>query len=153
MTDAETILRSAESILVIDWPTEELPEALARAGYVVVVKGGPGPDDYVEYAATGDGSVRLRPLGRPDQIDVVHVYRPLAELPAFVDLAVELGATTVWILSGLVSADTRDPLGSWLPSDQAAEARRMVESAGLTYIDRPAILEAIRTAGIEGARR
>jgi hypothetical protein len=153
MTDAETILRSAESILVIDWPTEELPETLARAGYVVVVKGGPGSDDYVEYVAIGDGSVRLRPLGRPDKIDVVHVYRPLEELPGFVDLAVELGATTVWILSGLASAGTRDPLGSWLPSDQSAEARRMVESAGLAYIDRPAILEAIRTAGIEGERR
>ena len=45
MTDADAILRSAESILVIDWPTEELPETLARAGYVVVVKAGPGPDD------------------------------------------------------------------------------------------------------------
>jgi len=153
MTDAETILRAAESILVVDWPTEELPETLARAGYVVVVKGGPGPNDYVEYAAIEGGSFRLRPLGRPDRVDLVHVFRPIEELPGFVELAVELGATAIWYLSGLAPDGTRDPAGCWLPADRSAEARRIVESAGLTYVERPLILEAIRGAGIVGSSR
>jgi hypothetical protein len=40
------ILKTANTILVIDWPSKDVPESLARAGFQVIVKGGPGPGDY-----------------------------------------------------------------------------------------------------------
>jgi predicted CoA-binding protein len=153
MTEVETILRATASILVVDWLTKALPETLARAGYKVVVKSGPRPDDYVEYATQGDGSIRRLPTGRPEHIDVVHVFRPIEELPVFVGLAGELGATTVWVLSGLADDGTRDADGCWLPADRSDEARRIVESAGMTYVQRPTILEAVRAAGVVGTGR
>lgn len=148
MTDAETVLRTVRSILVVDWPIKELPETLARTGYAVLVKSGPSPDDYVEYATRDDGSVGRLPMTRPNQVDLVHLFRPLDELPGFVELAVGLGATSLWVLSGLGPDGTRDPVGCWLPADRSAEARRIVESAGLVYVERPFILEAVRWAGI-----
>ena len=153
MTDTDTILRTARSVLVVDWPTKDLPEKLVRAGYAVFVKSGPGPDDFVAYEIADDGSIRRDRIGRPERVDLVHVYRPVEELPGFVDLAVSLGASTVWLLSGLAEGGARDPQGCWLPPERSAEARRMVEAAGLAYIERPTIVEAVRAAGIEGSRR
>ena len=43
------ILRAVETVLVIDWPSKEVPELLARARPRVVVRGGPGPEDYSIY--------------------------------------------------------------------------------------------------------
>jgi hypothetical protein len=153
MTDTDTILRTARSVLVVDWPTKDLPETLFWAGFAVFVKSGPGPDDFVVYEPADDGSIRRDRIGRPEHVDLIHVYQPVNELPAFVELAVALGGTTVWILSGLGDDGARDPQGCWLPPERSAEARRIVEAAGLDYIERPSILEAIRAAGIEGSRR
>lgn len=145
MTDAATILAAVRSILVVDWPTKDLPETLVRAGYAVFVKSGPGPDDFVEYAQV-DGAVGREQTARPTRVDLVHVYRPLEELPGFVELAVDLGASTVWVLSGLAPDGTRDRTGCWLPPEASATARRLVEAAGLVYLDRPYILDAVLAA-------
>ncbi len=40
--DLKEIFRTVQTILVIDWPSKEVPETLARAGFRVVVRGGPG---------------------------------------------------------------------------------------------------------------
>ncbi len=40
------ILQAVETVLVTDWPSRDVPEALVRAGFHVVVHGGPGPEDY-----------------------------------------------------------------------------------------------------------
>jgi predicted CoA-binding protein len=146
MTDAETILRTVHSVLVVDWPTKDLPETLFRAGYAVVVKGGP-EDRYVGYDAADDGSIRRQPIGRPERVDLVHVYRPVEELPGFVTLAVELGATAVWVLSGLAPDGTRDATGCWLPPEASASARQLVETAGLVYLDHPYIADVVRAVG------
>ena len=146
MTDADAILKTTRSVLVVDWPTKDLPETLFRAGYAVFVKSGPGPDDFVTYGSADDGSIRRDRIGRPDRVDLVHVYRPIDELPGFVELAVALGATTLWFLSGVADDGARDPQGCRLPPERSAEARRIVEAAGLVYVERPAILEAIRVA-------
>ena len=39
------VLKTAGTVLVIDWPHREVPETLARAGLRVVVRGGPGLKD------------------------------------------------------------------------------------------------------------
>ncbi len=149
MTDTDTILRTAHSVLVVDWPTKALPETLS-----VPVRGlrevGPRARRLVTYEAADDGSIRRHRIGRPDRVDLVHVYRPIDELAAFVELARDLGASIVWV-RGLAADGTRDPAGCWLSAGPLI-ARGLVEAAGLVYVDHPSILDAVRTAGIGGTR-
>ncbi|MDX6567053.1 MAG: hypothetical protein QOE10_2715 [Gaiellales bacterium] len=44
MTDAEQLLESANSVLIVDWPSRDVPDALARAGYGVVDSQAPGSE-------------------------------------------------------------------------------------------------------------
>jgi hypothetical protein len=43
---AARVLAETRSVLVIDWPSRDVPVSLAFAGFTVFVKGGPGPADY-----------------------------------------------------------------------------------------------------------
>ena len=59
-----------------------MPETLTRAGYVVLVQGGPQPDNYSVYEVR-DGEVVSRRTGRsPTAVDLVYLYRPVEELQA-----------------------------------------------------------------------
>jgi predicted CoA-binding protein len=147
MTDGGAILAGARTILVIDWPTRDVPDTLARAGYEVVVHGGPGPEDYTAYDVV-DGEVVERRVGRPPaHADVVYTFRPLDELPEIVDMAKQVGAGTVWVQSGLSAAGVKDPEGCWLAPEDAAGARALLEGAGLAYVDQPYIAGAVRARG------
>ena len=86
-----------------------------------------------------------RPLGRPpDHADIVYSYRGPGELPGIVQLAKDVGAGTVWCQSGLSSDGTKDPHGVWLPDGESREARAIVESAGLVYVDDAYIADVAR---------
>ncbi len=147
MTDANSVLAGARSFLLIDWPTRKVPDTLARAGYEVVVHGGPGPEDYTAYEIA-DGEVVERRVGAPPaHADVVWTYRPLDELPDAVAAAARCGAGVVWVHSGLGEDGGADPEGCWLPADDAAAAKAVVEAAGLAYLDRPSLAGAVRSAG------
>ena len=147
MTDVESVLAGARSFLVVDWPTRDVPDTLARAGYDVVVHGGPAPDDYTAYDVAGDDVVR-RKVGRPpEHADVVYTHRPLDELPEVVEAARSVGARAVWVQSGRDQDGAKDPAGCWMPGEAAAGARAMVEAAGLEYIDAPYIADAVRSRG------
>ncbi|MDH3682855.1 MAG: CoA-binding protein [Acidimicrobiia bacterium] len=115
----EELLRRASAILLVDWPSREVPDSLALAGYDVVASVGPGPEDYSDYVVEG-GEVVSRHVGRPpERVEIVYAFRPVEELPAIVALAESVGAETVW-------CEAR--------SDQA---RRIVDASGLTYVDTP----------------
>jgi len=146
-TEAERILKAANRILVVDWPSRDVPDTLARAGYAVVVKGGPEPDNY-QAQELRDGSVVARRVSPPDHTDLVYSHRPLAELPGNVEMARGLGASTVWCQSGLAGPGMNDPEGCWVPEDQSREARSTVESAGLAYVDDVYIADLVRKLGI-----
>ena len=112
VTEAGQILRETGSILLVDWPSKDVPETLARAGYTVLVKGGPQPDNYSVYEVR-DGEVVSRRTGRaPAAVDLVYSYRPVEELPGIVAMAQRLGAGAVWLQSGVASDGTKDP--GWL---------------------------------------
>jgi predicted CoA-binding protein len=144
MSEAERILRSAHQVLLVDWPSRDVPQALAEAGYAVVVQGGPAPDAYSAWYLA-DGEVRRGELDRPlDHADLVYAHRPLDELPGIVDTARRLGATAVWRQSGLDRAGSSDPVGCWLPASESQQGRRLVESAGMHYIDDVYIVDAVR---------
>ena len=147
MTEAEQILETADSVLLVDWPTRDVPETLARAGFTVVVKGGPEPDQYLAQEVD-DGEIVARHVGRPpEHVDLVYSYRPIDELSGIVALARTMGAIAVWRQSGLASSGVEDPRGCWLPEYESREARRIVESAGLAYFEEPYIADAVRQLG------
>lgn len=98
---SDELLRTASTILLNDWPTRDVPDTLAQAGYRVVASEGPGPEDYNAYEVE-DGVI--------------------------VDLAKQIGARAVWCETG------------------SAEARSIVESMGLAYVDQPPIADAVRAA-------
>jgi predicted CoA-binding protein len=127
---AGDILRATKTVLVVDWPSREVPETLARAGYDVVVRGGPGPEDHSTYVVGDDDEVVVRRADSPPQrVDLVYCYRPLAELPAIVERAQRLGARAVW---------------AQVPTEDAEAARDLVEAAGLAFVDRPYLPDAVR---------
>ena len=120
------LLRDARTILLIDWPSRDVPDTLARAGYTVVAAEGPAPDDYAAYERSGEAVVARRVGAPPAHADIVYSHRPLAELPRIIAMARQVGAKAVWCQTG------------------SAEARTVVESAGLEYVDEPAIADAVR---------
>jgi predicted CoA-binding protein len=147
VNEAQKILGSTHVVLIVDWPSRDVPDTLARAGFSVVVKGGPAPDDYSAYELS-DGDVVVRGVGHPpERADIVYAHRPLGELPGLVAMAQQLDAKTVWCQSGLAADGANDPKGCWVPEDKSQEARRIVESAGLAYIDDTYIADAIRGLG------
>lgn len=147
MTEPEQILRAATVVLVVDYPSRAVPEALARAGFQVVVRGGPGPDQYTAYELDG-GEVVARRTGRPpERADVVYAHRPLAELPAIAATARGLGARAVWLQSGVDERGEKDPAGCWLSDEDVATARRAVEAAGLALVWEASIVDVARRLG------
>ena len=144
------IFRTVQTILVIDWPSKELPETLTRAGFHVVVRGGPRPEDHSAYElhssrnlAHDPGEVVVRHIGRaPERADLIYSYRPLSELPEIITTAKRLGAQTIWTQSGLSAAGVIDRKGCWVPEEELRLARNLVESAGLRYITGPYIGDA-----------
>ncbi len=145
MASPRELLDRARSVLLVDWPTPAVPRALLEAGLVVY---GFSPGGYsraelaVEPAAARDG-VRSVPPGagethhlvfrrldrRPDQVDLVYVYRPAAELYGIlVTHAQPLGATALWLQPPLT----------------AAEANLLARAGGPEIIEGCDIIEMIR---------
>src|SRR6266545_5883179 len=128
------MLKTVETVLVIDWPSKEVPEMLALAVFCFVVRGGPGPENYSAYEFN-NGEVVARHIGRPpERADLICSYRPLSELPEIVATAKRLHAKTVWTQSGVSAAGVNDPRGCWVPEDELQVARNLVQSAGLNYV-------------------
>lgn len=149
MTDVAELLAATKTIYLVDWPTRDVPDTLARSGLTVVSSD--GPNEYNAYEVEG-GEVRIRPVGGPPKrADLVYTHRPIAELAEIVDSAKSLGARAVWIQSGRDESGAKDPHGCWMPKDESGWARGIVEGAGLSYIDAPYIADAIRARGVSGA--
>jgi predicted CoA-binding protein len=145
VADVVKLLAGTKTILVIDWPSRDVPDTLARSGYTVVSND--GPDEYSAYEVEG-GEVRLRDVGQlPKTADLVYTHRPVDELAEIVDTAKALGAKAVWIQSGRDKSGAKDPRGCWLPEAESARARGIVEGAGLIYIEAPYISDATRGRG------
>lgn len=138
------VFRNVHTVLVIDWPDKEVPELLARAGFQVVVHGGPGPEDYSAYEVK-NGQVVARHVGSPpERADLVYSYRPLDELPAIIDQAKALHALTIWTQSGMAASGSEDRKGCWLPENDLERARELIQAAGLSHVAAPYIGDSVR---------
>ena len=142
---ARAILARTSSILLIDWPSRDVPTALCAAGFAVTVQGGPGPADYTAWEVK-DGEAVTFHIGRaPDHVDLVYWHRPFSELPSIIAVAQRLGATTIWRQTGLTSTGARAPNGCWVPPGESDQARDLAAGAGLGYIDDVYIADAARS--------
>jgi len=145
MGDAAEILRAARVVLVVDWPTREVPEVLARGGWAVTVRNGPGPTDFAVFEVVDDDVVS-RPVGAaPADVDLVYAHRPVAEVAGIAAAARTLGATAIWLQSGRTGTGARDPTGCWLSDEDARTARHAADAAGLALITEPGIVEVARS--------
>jgi predicted CoA-binding protein len=138
------ILKAVDTVLVIDWPSKEVPELLALAGLQVVVHGGPGPEDYSSYEVKNGEVMEHRTGKEPERVDLIYSYRPLSELPQIVATAKRLGAKTIWYQSGFVAAGRKDAKGCWVAEEELHLARNLVEAAGLSFFADPYIGDVAR---------
>lgn len=133
MTTAIDTLRGARHVVVQDYPSEEIPDALTRAGLRVTIYSGPDDADVVASELI-DGDVVCRPVGqRPSEADLLFVYRPLSEIDGILADARRMGVRTIW----------RQPNPEGEDHDAAAW-RAGVEAAGLAYLDAPNIVEIVQ---------
>lgn len=136
MTTAIDILRGAQRVVVQDYPSKEIPDALTRAGLVVMIYGGPDEADVVASELV-DGEVVCRLVGRrPEAADLLFVYRPLSEIDGILADARRMGVRTIWRQPNIEGED-RDAV-AW---------RAGVEAAGLAYLDAPNIVELAQELG------
>lgn len=142
MTDVAKLLTGSKTVLLIDWPSRDVPDTLARHGFTVVSND--GPEEFNAYEVSGD-EVRVRQVGRlPERADLVYTHRPVDELPEIVDTARSVGAKALWIQSGRDNTGAKDPHGCWLTPEESRRARKVVEGAGLGYVEAPYIADAVR---------
>lgn len=142
--NTKELFEGVDTVMVIDWPDKEVPELLARAGFKVVVRGGPGPADYSVYEVN-KGEVVTRYLGRsPESADLIYSYRPFRELGEIIATAQRLRARTVWTQSGLAADGSKDPKGCWLPAQELQLGQDLARAAGLNYVTQPYIGDVAR---------
>jgi hypothetical protein len=108
------MLNQARTIVLVDWPSREVPDTLARLGWTVIAQ--EGPDRYVAYEAADDVVTSHATADAPTRADLVYSYRPLDELDGIIELARALGAHTVW----LETEPARDDLPAALSKIEAA---------------------------------
>lgn len=96
MTNPSQILREARHVVVQDYPRQEIPEALTRAGLEVTIYGGPNEADILALDLVDDAVVSRAVGHRPDTADLLYVYRPLSEIDAILTDARRMGVRTIW---------------------------------------------------------
>jgi len=148
--NAKELLKAAEIVLVIDWPSRDVPEALAMAGLRVIVHGGPSQEDYSAYEMKNGEVVERRTGREPERADLVYTYRPLSELAGTIETAKRLGAGAIWYQSGMASGGAKDAKSCWMAEAELVRARNLVEAAGLRFVIEPYIGEVARE--IRGAQ-
>jgi hypothetical protein len=91
---AARVLAGAQNVLVIDWPSRDVPASLAFAGFTVLVKGGPGPADYNSWHIE-DGEPRVTATGPRAQPRGPGLLPPPGESGQARDLAIAAGLAYV----------------------------------------------------------
>ena len=99
------ILKSAKTILLVDWPNPDVPRSLLNAGFTVF---GYSPGKYSAISQSGNGELVFSQLSeQPASVDIVNVYRPEAEHKAIIDNHVlPLTAKVLWLHPPVTSPTT-----------------------------------------------
>jgi len=122
--DPRYVLRRSREILLVDWPSVDVPRALLRAGFTVFCHSPHGYTQAEQVAefpqdvnsknifppkTRDDDYLVFRPLTTaPAAVDIVNVYRPEAEhAKIMTDVVLPLKAKCLWLQSPLTSDNTR----------------------------------------------
>ena len=97
VTEAERVLGETRSVLLVDWPSRDVPDTLACHGFTVVSADGPGESDYSAYEYEAGDSVRVRGGGRrPERADLVYARAAVAPAIAAGSIGVQLSEGFRW---------------------------------------------------------
>ncbi len=141
------ILETAKTVLLVDWPDQNVPRTLLNAGFTVF---GFSPRRYslaevvAEYPHNVDQKDVFAPKNendrdylvfrrldaRPESVDIVNVYRPEEELAEIIENNVlPLNAKTLWLQ----------------PPVTSAKAKSIAEEHGLVFVEGNDIAEIARS--------
>jgi hypothetical protein len=137
------LLSAARSVLIVDWPSRDVPDTLAAAGFAVTVKSGPGADDFSTLQLR-NGGAGVGACHCPEAVDIVYVHRPIEEFSDILQLARRLDAKAVWYQSGLGENHEKGPTGCWLSDEVCRDLRARVEAAGMRFIAKSYIADVAR---------
>jgi uncharacterized protein len=137
-TDAvvEQILRSYDTITVVGASNapykaaHTVPEHMQAHGWRIV------PVNLHEDRILGE-QVYRRLADVPEGVGLVDVFRPAGQTPDIARQAVAAGASALWLQLGIASA----------------EARRIAEDAGLTYVENRCLVIEQRRTGLSAPAR
>jgi predicted CoA-binding protein len=107
----ELIPEKIEAILLVDWPSPEIPRTLVNAGFTVFSY---SPEKYsqalIEITAPGEFELIFRQMDHsPGAIDLVLIYRPPEEHEAIIKGHVlPLGARVIWLQPPVESSKTME---------------------------------------------
>jgi len=145
MSDANQILGSAKSILLVDWASPTVPRTLVEAGFTVFCAS-PGRYSVVELVSEPPEGIDSNDIvppqqnenryllfrrlnDRPSHVDIVNVYRPENEQEGIVvNHVIPLEAKTLW-LQPSVGSDTARQLSLEYGFD-LVEGVDIVDAAG-----------------------
>jgi hypothetical protein len=132
--EAVALLREANDILLVDWVTPDIPRRLVEAGFNVVSKNGPEPDDFGR-AAVVDGALTWTKVAPPASADLLHLDWTI-DFHEYLALARSIGVRTFWYHS----AQTKPPApadvsGTWVPARKSARLRAAAKAAGMNFVD------------------
>ncbi len=99
------ILENTKAILLVDWPSPEVPRSLLKAGFIVF---GYSPDRYSAIELDDNENLVFRKLDdQPDSVDIVNVFRPEEEHAGIINSRVlPLKAKVLWLHPPVKSAST-----------------------------------------------
>ena len=124
MSDPKQILRSAKSILLVDWASTTIPRTLVEAGFTVFCAS-PGRYSVVELVSKPPEGIDSNDIvpptqnenrylvfrrlnDRPSHVDIVNVYRPENEHEGIVaNYVAPLGARVLWLQPSIGSGVAR----------------------------------------------
>ena len=140
---AVELLRSAKDILLVSWVTRDIPRVLVEAGFSVISKNGPEPDNYGR-AEVRDDDVHFTRVDPPTHADLLHLDWT-SGFHEYLTLAKSIGVSTFWYHSSKTKPPSpADVSGCWVPARKSARLREATEAAGMNYIDDHYIVDITR---------
>ncbi len=127
------ILENANTILLVDWPGTEVPQALLTAGFKVFSY---SPGKYsIAILKTGEKEgLTFKELDkRPEKVDIVNIFRPEEEHDAIIaEHVLPLKAKVIWLHPPVTSAKTAEIAGKhdliFIEGDDIAAIAKAISS-------------------------
>jgi hypothetical protein len=141
--ELQDLIESSRTILLIDWPNIQLPYTLLQQGFEVYGRSPGGynkaeflteaPPDGNSIAVSDENSdkgfIKFHKLQHgPDQVDIIHIFRPAEELKHLIEaIVIPLRPKVLWLQ----------------PPVTSDEARQLALDAGVAFVQGIEIIDVI----------